>query len=293
MMSEAMPTTHAGGWFDSHCHLQDAYVAERGGEVDLTLQRAFSSGVERAICVGTDEVTSRQALALVRSFRDRPGGVPQLWATIGLHPHEASRGTAGVRELVDEELGRATETGSRVLVGIGECGLDYHYDHSARAEQRAAFADQIAFAHAHGLTLVVHSREAWDDMFSIFGTEGVPRRTVLHCFTGGPSELERCLALGTFVSFSGIVTFKNALEVQAAAQQCPIDRLLVETDTPFLAPVPYRGKANEPGFVPYVGAAIAALRGVAPGAIAVSSAAAAARAFGLDPSPEATERAQI
>ena len=127
-------------------------------------------------------------------------------------------------------------------MAVGECGLDYHYEHSPRRAQRAAFAEQIALAHRHGLALVIHAREAWDDLFDVLGAEGVPERTVLHCFTGGPAEARRCLDAGMFVSFSGIVTFKNAAEVREAAARCPLDRLLVETDSPFLAPVPHRGR---------------------------------------------------
>ena len=136
------------------------------------------------------------------------------------------------------------------LVAVGECGLDYHYDHSPRDAQRTAFAEQIALAQRHGLALVIHARQAWDDLFDVLEAEGVPERTVLHCFTGGPEEARRCLDAGMFVSFSGIVTFKNAVEVREAAALCPLDRLLVETDSPFLAPAPHRGKANEPAFVP-------------------------------------------
>ena len=143
------------------------------------------------------------------------------------------------------------------MVAVGECGLDYHYDHSPREVQRAVFADQIALAKKHDLALVVHTREAWDDTFAMFASEGVPDRTVIHCFTGGPEEAQKCLDLGAWLSFSGIVTFPGAPEVLEAATLCPLDRLLVETDSPFLAPVPHRGKPNRPALVPFVGTAIA------------------------------------
>ncbi len=133
-----------------------------------------------------------------------------------------------------------------MVVGIGECGLDYHYDHSPRPVQREAFALQIELAHRHGLALVIHTREAWEDTFDILGAAGVPERTIVHCFTGGPEEARRCLDLGASLSFSGVVTFKNADDVRQAAALCPWDRLLVETDSPFLAPVPHRGTLNEP-----------------------------------------------
>jgi TatD DNase family protein len=168
-------------------------------------------------------------------------------------------------------------------VAVGECGLDYYYEHSPRDAQRRAFAAQIALAHEHGLTLVIHARDAWDDLFDILGAEGVPPRTVLHCFTGGPGEAERCLRAGMFVSFSGIVTFKNAEDVRAAVAVCPFDRLLVETDSPFLAPVPYRGRTNEPSYLPYVGAAIAAVKDRSVDEVKERSAAAAALAFSTAP----------
>jgi TatD DNase family protein len=166
-------------------------------------------------------------------------------------------------------------------VAVGECGLDYHYDHSPRAVQREAFAAQIALAHRYGLALVVHSREAWDDTLSVLQAEGVPERTVFHCFTGGAVEARRCLDLGGFLSFSGIVTFKGAADVREAAALCPAERLLVETDSPFLAPVPHRGKPNEPAYLPLVGAAVAAARGESPADVANSTSAATTEAFGL------------
>jgi TatD DNase family protein len=149
-----------------------------------------------------------------------------------------------------------------VVVGVGECGLDYYYEHSPRAAQRDAFAAQIGLARHLDLTLVVHTRDAWDDTFDILGAEGVPDRWILHCFSGGPAEAKRGLDLGAYLSFSGIVTFKKADDVRQAALLCPQDRLLVETDSPYLAPVPNRGKANRPAWVPLVGAGVARARGV-------------------------------
>jgi TatD DNase family protein len=160
------------------------------------------------------------------------------WASVGLHPHEATDGVEGVAGLLAHEIA----VGDGVVVAVGECGLDYYYEHSPRDVQRTAFAAQIALAHAHELALVIHARDAWDDLFDILAAEGVPERTMLHCFTGGPEELDRCVHAGMFVSFSGIVTFKSASEIREAAARCPLDRLLVETDSPFLAPVPHRGR---------------------------------------------------
>ncbi|MBO0693822.1 MAG: TatD family hydrolase, partial [Acidimicrobiaceae bacterium] len=221
-------------WTDSHCHLPFEGVGE--GAVD----DARAAGVIRLITIGTDAGTSGEAIALAQRHQG-------VWATVGLHPHDAKNGVATIEPLLEEP--------DPVVVAVGECGLDYHYDHSPRPVQREAFAAQIALAHARGLPLVIHTREAWDDTFDILSAEGVPAGTVFHCFTGGEEEALRCLSVGAWLSFSGIVTFKNAADVRAAALRCPIDRILVETDSPFLAPVPHRGEVNRPALVPVVGAA--------------------------------------
>jgi TatD DNase family protein len=142
------------------------------------------------------------------------------------------------------------------------------------------FAAQIALAHERDLALVIHTREAWDDTFAILDAEGVPARTVFHCFTGGPDEARACLERG-YVSFSGIVTFRSADDVRAAAAMCPLERLLVETDSPYLAPVPYRGRPNRPALVPLVGAAVADVKGVPVEAVAEATWANAERVYGL------------
>jgi TatD DNase family protein len=225
-------------------------------EVEAVLARAADAGVDRLICIGTGAATSNQALGVARETAGR-GAAPRAWATVGLHPHEASEGVDEVAAL----LARALAEEDELVVAVGECGLDYYYEHSPKDAQRAAFAAQIALAHEHGLALVIHARDAWDDLFDVLETEGVPERTVLHCFTGGTDEVARCLRAGMYVSFSGIITFKNAADVRAAAAQCPLDRLLVETDSPFLAPVPHRGRTNEPSYLPLVGEAVAAVKG--------------------------------
>jgi TatD DNase family protein len=198
------------------------------------------------VTIGCDPERAPVALALAA----RHEGV---WATVGLHPHDAVLGTDSIVGLLD----------TPGIAGIGECGLDFHYDHSPRDVQRRVFAEQVALAHERDLTLVVHTREAWPDTFDVLEAEGVPARTVIHCFTGGPDEARRCLDLGAFLSFSGIVTFRSADDVRAAARLCPADRLLVETDSPYLAPVPHRGRPNSPALVPLVGARLAEVRGEA------------------------------
>lgn len=232
-------------WTDSHCHIP--FDAGDGKTVDASvIADAREAGVTRLVTIGTDAPSSQAVLDVAR---DHVG----VWATVGLHPHDAVEGAATLTPLLAERDPK--------VVGVGECGLDYHYDHSPRDVQQRAFAEQIGFAHEYGLALVIHTREAWDDTFSVLAEAGVPERTVFHCFTGGAAEARRALDIGAALSFSGIVTFPKATDVQDAARLCPLDRLLVETDTPYLAPVPHRGRPNRPALVPVVGAAVAALRG--------------------------------
>lgn len=243
-MSSERPE-HPGGrtvrWTDDHCHLHFEGAAAEA--IGATVDAARAAGVERLITVGTDVVDSRAAIAAARAHHG-------VWATAGVHPHDASGGIDGLEALLaDPEV-----------VAVGECGLDFHYDHSPRPAQRQAFADQIALAQAHDLALVIHTRDAWPETFDILAAEGTPARTVFHCFTGGADEAKTCLDLGAYLSFSGIVTFPSADDVRDAARVCPLDRLLVETDAPFLTPVPHRGKRNESAFVPLVGAGVAAAR---------------------------------
>jgi TatD DNase family protein len=228
-------------WTDTHCHTQEQMV-ETGS--DELLQRAREAGVQRFIVIGTDVDTSTQAIDIAGKHND-------VWATVGLHPHDATKGVHTIAHLA---------TSPRV-VGIGECGLDYYYENSPRDIQIPAFAEQIALAKEHNLSLVIHTRDAWEDTFNVLDSEGIPKNTIIHCFSGGPDEARQCLDRGAYLSFSGIVTFKNAVELREAAKMCPADRLLIETDSPFLAPVPHRGRPNEPAHVGIVGTFIADLRG--------------------------------
>ncbi|HZJ25891.1 MAG TPA: TatD family hydrolase [Acidimicrobiia bacterium] len=226
-------------WIDSHCHLPSL-----SGPPDEALVRARAAGVEAVISIGTDLESSRRGLELA----DRH---PDVWATVGLHPHEAAKLAVEWGQLLPLTAAERT-------VGIGETGLDYFYEHSPRDEQIIAFRAQVRLAHERELPLVVHARDAWDDTFAVLAEEGTPARTIVHCFTGGEREAERALALGAVLSFSGIVSFKNAHDVREAARITPSDRMLVETDAPYLAPVPHRGRENEPAWVVDVGVAIAA-----------------------------------
>ena len=237
-------------WFDSHCHVQEEFLGTEGGGgaggggggddggIAAILGRAADAGVDRLVCIGTGVTTSRQALSVARGVTDIGCGDIAAWASIGLHPHEASEGADGVAQLLAEELA----VGDGAVVAVGECGLDYYYEHSPRQAQRTAFAAQIALAHAHDLALVIHARDAWDDLFDVLSAEGVPERTVLHCFTGGPDEVDRCLRAGMFISFSGIVTFKNAADVRRRARRVP-PRALIGGNR---QPVPGAGAAQQP-----------------------------------------------
>ena len=274
-------------WVDSHCHLGwhdaegddtaddtgDDLPDRAGAQAAAQVAEALAAGVEALICVGTDLETSRRAVELAERH-------PEVWATVGLHPHDASH--------LGEQWG-ALEALARdhldVVVGIGEGGFDLFYEHSARAEQDAAFRIQVQLAHDLDRALVIHSRDAWDDTFAVLADVGVPARTVFHCFTGGPDEARRALDLGAHLSFSGIVSFKNADDVRAAAAIAPLDRVLVETDSPFLAPVPHRGKPNRPAWVVDVGVALAAAMGRPVDEVAAATRRNAAAVFGYTAGP--------
>lgn len=258
-------------WTDAHCHLQDQFLSDDqiASNVEGILARAHDKGVRRVVIVGTDAQTSAEALAV-----SEIDGPVELFATVGLHPHEANQDVAPIVELA--------RRGHPRLVGIGECGLDYFYEHSPRSAQRVAFSAQIALAQELDLALVVHTRDAFDDLYDIFASEGVPARTVIHCFTGTAHDAQNCLERGCDISFSGIVTFKNADSLREAARVVPLERLHVETDSPFLAPVPYRGRPNEPALVSVVGEFLAELRGEEVSTLQEATSANSARLFGLE-----------
>ena len=232
---------------DSHCHLNYAGLVE---DQPAVLARARARGVTAMLNIATRE--SEWDAVLATAERE-----PDVWATVGIHPHEADQ-----HPHVDTAKLVARAAHPRV-VGIGECGLDYHYDKSDRARQRDSFRAHIAAARAAGVPLVIHTRDAEDDTAAILREElGQGRfEAVMHCFTGTAPFARAMLDLGFFVSISGIVTFRSAADLQATARDIPLDRLLVETDAPFLAPVPHRGKTGEPAFVADTAAFLAALRG--------------------------------
>lgn len=227
-------------WFDSHCHVHDERMP---GGTAAAVTAARDAGVTTLVTVGCDRATSLAAIEVAEAHGD-------VWATVGLHPHEAVHGVDTITDLFDHPK----------VVAVGEAGLDHYYDHSPHDAQRTAFAAQIQLAHQLALPLVIHTRDAWDETFDILTAEGVPERTIFHCFTGGTDEARRCLDLGAALSFSGIVTFRSATDLQDAARLVPLDHMLVETDAPYLAPVPHRGRTNQPAWVADVGRFIADLR---------------------------------
>lgn len=232
---------------DSHCHLNYAGLVERQGEV---LERARGAGVTTMLNIATREREWGDVIATAEREAD-------VWATVGIHPHEAD-------EHPDIDTARLVAAAAHPrIVGIGETGLDYYYEHSDRARQQASFRSHIAAARETGLPLIVHTRDAEDDTAAILAEE-MGKGTypgVIHCFTASADFARKALELGLFISISGIVTFKNAKDLQTTAATLPGERLLVETDSPFLAPVPHRGKPCEPAFVADTARFLATLRG--------------------------------
>jgi TatD DNase family protein len=246
---------------DSHCHLDFPDFAP---ERDAVIRRAFAAGIGTmlTICTRLDQFDGVRQIAEAE---------PRIWCSVGAHPHEA----ADHSDLMVERL--VVLAAHPRVVGIGETGLDFHYDLSPRDIQERVFRAHIAASHMTGLPLIIHAREADDDIARVLGEERPPRG-VLHCFSSGRALAEAALGLGFFISISGIVTFRNAEELRAIVRDVPLDRLLVETDSPYLAPVPYRGKRNEPAFVVATAAAVATLKGVTPAALAAVT---TANFFGL------------
>ncbi|HEX4693760.1 TatD family hydrolase [Sphingomonas sp.] len=232
---------------DSHCHLNYKGLAEQQADV---LARARGAGVVAMLNISTREREWDDVIAVAEAQ-------PDVWATIGIHPHEADQHP-------DVDTAKLVERAAhRRVVGIGESGLDYYYDHSDRERQRASFRVHLAACRETGLPIVVHTRDAEEDTIEILADEmgkgAFPG--VIHCFTASGVFADKALELGLYISISGIVTFKNAKDLQATAARLPLDRLLIETDAPFLAPVPHRGRAGEPAFVADTCRFLADLRG--------------------------------
>jgi TatD DNase family protein len=253
---------------DTHCHLDPQYLP--GGPEEV-IARARAVGVIGfvVIGVGRDFSAVRDAVALAARLPER------VSATVGVHPHDAS----SLDDAAHAEL--ATLAARPEVVAVGEIGLDYHYDHSPRDVQRAVFARLIALARASRKPIVVHTREAAEDTLALLESEGARDvGGIIHCFSEDRAFAARALDLGFDLSFSGIVTFKTARAVQDVAAWAPLDRVLVETDSPYLAPVPMRGKPCEPAYVAYTAAKVAELRGIDVAALAEATTTNAERRFG-------------
>jgi TatD DNase family protein len=227
-------------WFDSHCHVFES------DEPEAEIERAREAGVNDMLVAGTDLATSRAAIALA----DRHG----MGAAAGVHPHESSGWNEGMAAAVEVLVAHPR------VVAVGESGLDFYREVSPHECQRAAFEAHIELARRTGKALVVHTRASVGDALDALEEIGSPRRVVFHCWSGDGDELQRALGIGAYISFAGNVTFANAHDLRARAAQVPNDRLVIETDSPYLAPVPYRGRPNQPALLPLVGEAVARAR---------------------------------
>ncbi len=233
---------------DSHCHLDFPDFAD---ELDAVVARGREAGVAAVLTICTHVSRFARVLAVAERF-------PDVVCTVGIHPHEA----AHEREVDEDELARLARHPK--VVGLGETGLDYHYQHSPREDQERSFRVHVRAARATGLPLVVHARAADADIARVLAEEHTrgPFTGVLHCFSAGRQLAETALELGFYISFSGVVTFKKADALREIAREVPLDRVLVETDAPYLAPVPKRGRRNEPAFVRHTAAELARVRGM-------------------------------
>jgi TatD DNase family protein len=239
-------------FIDSHCHLDDARFA---GDLDAVLDRAAAAGVTRILTIGTGDGPPELDRAV--RLADR---YPQVYASIGVHPHDAAKVTSQTYEDL-----RALSADAKVIA-FGEIGLDYHYDFSPREIQREVFINQLQLARAVNLPITIHTREAWDDTMSIL-CDHWSGNGVMHCFTGDPVQARQALDLGFHLGYGGVLTFKTADDVRESARITPDDRLLIETDAPWLAPIPYRGKRNEPSMMVETVRKLAEIRGTTPAGI--------------------------
>jgi TatD DNase family protein len=235
---------------DSHCHLADDVFE---ADLEAVIERARAAGLDGALCIlaAGDQAEARR-VTRVRALWDA------VRSAVGVHPHQAHE-CAGQPGRADRLIRAAHAAGG--VVAVGEIGLDYHYDFSPRDVQHGVFVEQLDTARQLGIPVAIHTREADDDTFDLLAREGRGVRGVFHCFTGSIERARRALDLGFYLSLAGILTFPKAADLQAVAGYAPADRLLVETDSPFLAPVPHRGRRNEPAFVAQVIQALAVIRG--------------------------------
>lgn len=239
---------------DSHCHLD---YPEFAAELDAVMARAHAAGVGLMLTISTSLATFPRVLGVAERY-------PHVYCTVGIHPHEAEKEADAA---LDTLLAACTHP---KVVGIGESGLDYFYEHSPREVQVRLFRLHIEAARATALPLIVHTRDADQETAEILRSEAGKGGLsgLLHCFSSGADLAQEAIALGFYISFSGILTFKKAGALRAVAASLPVERLLVETDAPYLAPVPHRGKRNEPAYVAHTAETLAGLRGMSPAALA-------------------------
>jgi TatD DNase family protein len=236
---------------DSHCHLDsEQFDADR----DAVVERALEAGVATMVAIGTGEGPPDLEAGIRLAER-----YACVLTTVGVHPHDASKAAPDTYRRLAALLKHPK------VIALGEIGLDYHYDNSPRDVQRAVFIEQMAVARDAAKPIVIHTRDAWEDTLALLERHWKPTGLpgIMHCFSGGPVEAEKCVDLGFYLSFGGVVTFPKAFAVQEAARMAPADRILVETDAPYLAPAPRRGKRNEPAFVVETARKLALLRGIA------------------------------
>ncbi|MGA8109344.1 MAG: TatD family hydrolase [Acidobacteriaceae bacterium] len=256
---------------DSHCHLDSPRYEE---DRDALLERAWGAGVRQILSIGIGDGPSEmhQALDMARLYAGRPG-IPRIFASAGVHPHEARLADDAAYARLDALLGE------REVLACGEIGLDYFYDHSPREVQKAVFARQMEIAAGRQKPIIIHCRpsldssDAWDDTLDMLGAQWAPTGLcgILHCFTGELRHAQQAMELGFLISFAGNITFPKAQTIRDAALAVPLDRMLIETDAPFLAPLPNRGKRNEPAWVKEVAMKIGELRGLDPAEVAVQT----------------------
>jgi TatD DNase family protein len=271
---------------DSHAHLDSPrYDADR----EELLQRAWQQGVRTVLSIGIGEGpdTMQQALELSRSYASKPG-LPRVLATAGIHPHEAQLADQAALAKLEDLLANPD------VLAVGEIGLDYYYDHSPRSQQKQAFAQQMEVAAAKRRPIIIHCRpsdgssNAWDDTLEMIETTWVRTNLggILHCFTGEWEHARRALDCGFLISFAGNITFPRAENIREVAAKVPLDRMLIETDAPFLAPLPYRGKRNEPAWVGLVADKVAEVRGTTAEQVASRTANNFFHFFGVVPDAE-------
>lgn len=238
-------------WVDSHCHLNHANIAEIG-DPDAIIADAKANGTDAMLTICCRMSEEAELLQAIAARNDN------VWCTLGTHPHDA--GKDAEKAISEEQIIKQVQANDKVI-GIGETGLDYYYDFASKADQKASFEKQLNACIACDVPVIIHARDADDDVADILENasrnSGGKLKGIMHCFSSGEMLAKRALDIGFYVSFSGILTFKKSEDLRDIARQVPLDRLLVETDAPFLAPMPYRGKINRPGWVGHVGACLA------------------------------------